>query len=585
MRHNPPGILAGVGISAVLAVLGACQCQDPRVDAGSAGATPAPASAPDARHPVPRPNILLVVLDDIAFTDLGAFGSEIPTPNMDALARDGVIFTGFHASPTCSPSRAMLLSGVDSHSAGLGNMAEELAPNQLGKPGYEGYLNFRVVPLPELLHDAGYHTYMTGKWHLGMTEETGPAARGFEKSFVLLQGGAGAFSNMLPIVGPGKARYREDGRLVESLPADFYSTRFYTERMIEYINANRGDGRPFFGYLAYTSPHWPLQAPDESIARHHGRYAEGYDVLVDKRLKRLKELGLFAHDVIAYPRLPGERAWVDLSVEEKLVEQRRMEIFAAMVEDLDIYLGKVLTWLKDTGQYENTFVFLLSDNGPEGHHLHRGWEQLAQWVSACCDNSLENIGKADSYVWYGPNWGAAGSTPRRMFKGFTSQGGVNVPAMAHFPKVIPGGRISNAITHVMDVMPTILDVAGVTHPGTRYKNRDVLPMVGVSMLSMLKGESDVVHGPDYVIGWELFAKRGLRQGDWKIIYEPFHPLREPWPEGIRTNAWQLYNLVDDPGERHDLAAAQPERLQQMIKAWEHYAERNGVILPNESSGY
>lgn len=547
---------------------------------------PGPAAAAQSGlHAGTRPNVLLIVLDDIAFTDFGFYGGEVPTPNLDTLAREGVIYTGFHVSPTCSPTRAMLLSGNDSHLAGLGNMAEELAPNQQGRPGYEGYLNFRVAALPEVLRDAGYHTYMTGKWHLGLTEATGPAARGFEKSFAMLQGGAGAFNNMLPLIGPGKGKYREDGRLLDSLPADFYATRFYTDKMIEYIDGHRGDGRPFFAYLAHTSPHWPLQAPEESIARHHGKYAEGYDVLVERRLQRLKELGFFAPDVEAYPRLPGEKAWADLTEEERLVEARRMEIFAAMVEDLDIYIGRLVDWLKRSGEYEDTFIFLLSDNGPEGHHLHRGWEELAQWVAECCDNSLENMGRANSYVWYGPNWAVAGSTPRRMFKGFTSQGGVNAPALVHFPKRFRGGRITHAITHVMDVMPTILEIAGVPHPGTRYRGRDVLPMEGVSMLSMLQGEADAVHGPDYVMGWELFAKRGLRQGDWKIIYEPYHPVREPWPEGVRTDTWQLYNLADDPGERRDLSAQYPDKLREMVQLWKDYAARTGTILPDRVGGY
>ena len=570
-------------ISTTIALLSLAGCE--RGEAPAAEKNASTNAAPLlVKHSV-RPNVLLIVLDDIAFTDLGSFGSEIPTPNMDALARGGVIYTGFHVSPTCSPTRAMLLSGNDSHLVGLGNMAEELAPNQQGKSGYEGYLNLRVAALPEVLRDAGYHTYMTGKWHLGLTRETSPAARGFEKSFAMLQGGAGAFSNMLPIVGPGKAKYREDGKLLESLPADFYSTRFYTEKMIEYMQANLADDRPFFAYVAYTSPHWPLQAPEESIARHRGKYAEGYDVLVERRLQRLKELGFFAPGVSAYPRLPGEKAWDELSEQEKRVEQRRMEIYAAMVEDLDIYIGRLVIWLKETGQYDNTFIFLMADNGPEGHHLHRGWEPLAKWMAECCDNSLANMGHADSYIWYGPNWGAAGSTPRRMYKGFTSQGGVNAPAFAHFPKRFSGGRVTQAITHVMDVMPTILAVTGVANPDTRFRDRDVLPMAGESMLTMLEGTTDAVHGPEYAMGWELLAKRGLRQGDWKIIYEPFHELREPWPKGIKTNTWQLYNLAEDPGERHDLADNHPEKLRQLIKAWEEYAAQNGVVIPEVSSGY
>jgi len=532
-----------------------------------------------------RPNILLVVLDDVGFTDLGAWGGVIRTPNMDALAREGLLFTNFHVAPNCSPTRAMLLSGTDSHVTGLGAMGEGITDNQRGQPGYEGYLNFQIAALPELLRDAGYHTYMTGKWHLGLTTETDPAARGFERSFALLQGGAGAFSNMLPLFGPGKAKYHEDGRLLDSLPDDFYSTAFYTERMIDYIDAGQGDGRPFFAYLAYTAPHWPLQAPAESIARYRGKFDQGYDAYREERLSRLKELGFIAQDVEAFSRLPGEPAWDELTVEQQRVEARRMEIYAAMVDDVDRYFGRLLDHLKAIGQYENTFVFFMSDNGPEGHELSQVWPDLAMWAEECCDNSYANMGQADSYIWYGQNWGQAGTVPHRMYKGYTSQGGVNVPAIASFPQLIAGDRRSPALIHVSDVMPTILELAGVAHPGAgHYRDREIVAMQGKSMLALLKGEADTVHGEDYFMAWELFGKRAVRQGDWKVIYEPYHELRE-MPAGISAGVWQLYNLKDDPAELNDLSADYPDKLREMIALWELYAETNNVILPDSWSSY
>jgi arylsulfatase A-like enzyme len=294
-----------------------------------------------------QPNILLIVVDDLGFNDLSLFGSEISTPNIDVLAQEGMVFTNFHVAPTCSPTRAMLLSGTDNHIAGLGNMHEEMPDNQRGQPGYEGFLNDRIAALPELIRDAGYHTYMTGKWHLGLTEETSPAARGFEKSFTIVQGGAGAFSNMLQIFGPEKAMYREDRQLLDSLPDNFYSTKFYTEKMIDYINSSHGDGKPFFSYLAFTAPHWPLQAPAESIEKQKGKYDEGYDVLRERRFNALKEKGLYAHDSEPFPKLPGEPTWESLSSEEKKYEAKKMEIYAAMVNDVDIYIGKLITYLKE----------------------------------------------------------------------------------------------------------------------------------------------------------------------------------------------------------------------------------------------
>lgn len=539
----------------------------------------------EGAQPEPRPNILLIVVDDVAFNDLGIFGGEINTPNIDTLAKEGVVLTGFHASPNCSPTRAMLLSGTDNHVAGLGNMNEEMADNQRGNPGYEGYLNFSVAALPEILQEAGYHTYMTGKWHLGLTQETSPASRGFDKSFVLLQGGAGAFSNMLQIYGPNKAMYREDHKLLDALPEDFYSTRFYTEKMIEYIDSNQGDDQPFFAYLAFTAPHWPLQAPEESIAKYKGKYDAGYDVLLEQRLKALKARGLVAEDVEAFPRLAGEPRWEELNEEQQRYEAKKMEIYAAMVDDIDVYIGKLMDHLKTIGEYDNTFIFFMSDNGPEAHDLDHGWDGLAKFVESCCDNSYENIGKANSYIWYGPNWGQAGNTPLRMFKGFPSQGGVRVPAFAHYPKTVKQGVRYDKILTVMDVMPTILEVADIQHPGQHFRGREVVSMQGASMLAMLTGDAEATHADNYVVGWELFSKRALRQGDWKIIYAPYQEVFEPRVGGIKTDVWQLYNLASDPNEMHDLADKHPDKLQEMIGLWDVYVKTNGVILPDKISGY
>jgi arylsulfatase len=532
-----------------------------------------------------RPNILLIVVDDLGYTDLGVYGGEIPTPNLDTLARSGILFTNVYTSPTCSPTRAMLFSGADNHVAGLGNMAEGLADNQREHPGYEGYLNFRIASLPELLKDAGYRTYMSGKWHLGLTDETSPAARGFERSFALLQGGAGHFSNMLPLVGPGKAMYREDRRLLDALPDHFYSTRFYAKRLIEYIDADSGDMRPFFAYLAFSAPHWPLQAPEASIARHRGKYAQGFDVLHARRLERMAELGIIPSEVEPFPRLHGERSWDELSEEEKKIEARKMEIYAAMVEDIDIYVGEVIDYLKSTGQFDNTFIFFMSDNGAEGHHLDLTWDAMAEWVKECCDNSYENMGRADSYIWYGPNWGRVSTGPWRMFKGYTSEGGIKAPAFAHYPRSVQSGVIDRNFLTVMDVMPTLLELAGVAHPGTTYKGREVRQMKGRSMLSLLKGEVNSVHRSDYVMGWELYARRAIRQGPWKIIYEPYHQLLEPRPAGITTDTWQLYNLREDPAELDDLSQRYPAKRSELIGFWEEYARENGVIIPNQLSGY
>ena len=533
-----------------------------------------------------RPNVLLIVVDDLAFNDLGLFGSEIRTPNIDALAREGVFLTNFHVSPNCSPTRAMLFSGADSHNAGLGTMFEDLAPNQKGNPGYEGYLNFRVAALSELFLEAGYNTYMTGKWHLGLTRETSPAARGFERSFAPLQGGAGAFGNMLPIVGPGKALYRVNGEQLDTLPEDFYSTKFYTELMQKYISADLDDGKPFFAYLAYTSPHWPLQAPQESIARYKGVYDAGYDALVQQRLQNLVDRGLVDADVKPFPRLLDERPWDELSPEEQRYQAKIMEIYAAMVDDVDVYIGRMIDYLKEIGEYDNTVIFFMSDNGPEGHAMQHSFVEVAEWAEACCDNSYENIGNADSYVWLGPNWARAGNTPLRMFKGYTSQGGVRAPAFFHYPRAMQTAVMDDSIITVKDIMPTLLELAGIEHPGAgTFQGREVIAMDGRSVVPVLTGSSASIREPGDFMGWELFGKQALRQGDWKILYVPSIPSRDVRLPVLKPGQWQLYNLADDPAEMNDLAESEPEKLREMLALWEQYTQEINFIYPDTLTGY
>lgn len=539
-----------------------------------------------ADHQEPsRPNFLLIVVDDLGYTDLGIYGSEIDTPNLDMLAREGQVFSQFYSSSMCSPSRAMLLSGMDNHRAGVGNLHAKLAENQKGQVGYEGYLSDRVAALPELLLAEGYHTYISGKWHLGDGEAQSPAARGFEKSYVLAESGAGHFSNMQSLSGPGKAIYRENGKLVESLPEDFYSTRFYANKMIDYIEQDRGDDKPFFAYLAFTAVHFPLQAPESSIQKYKGKYDHGFNVLHTQRLHRLKQLGIIAADTESFPALPAEKSWQQLSEQERRVSARRMEIYAAMIDDLDKYVGKVITYLKDTEQYENTLIFFVSDNGAEGHRLEDGLLPLLDWSVQCCDNSYENMGKPDSYVMLGPNWARAAVGPFRMFKGFTTEGGIRVPAFIHYPAMIKKRDMNHEILTVMDIMPTMLDFAGISHPGSRFQGREVLPMQGRSFAQLLTGDLVNEHNKEFSMGWELLGKRAYRHGDWKIIWQPQQQNWEPWADGIKAGQWQLYKLADDLAEMHDLSAKYPQKRDELVRLWEKYVQDNGVILPDWVSGY
>ncbi len=529
-----------------------------------------------------RPNILLIVADDLGYTDIGAFGGEINTPNLNALAAAGVRLTQFYVAPTCSPTRSMLLSGTDNHLAGLGNMAEELRQNQQNNPGYEGFLNFRVAALPELLQNAGYHTYMAGKWHMGLTKETSPGARGFEHYFSLLQGGAGHLDQM-PLVGPNPAIYEEDGNRI-NLPEKFYSSRTYSEKMISYLEQAPDDGKPFFAYLTFTAPHWPLQAPKESIAKYAGKYDDGYDALQITRFEKMKALGLTTPEMKLSDRIPSEKAWDSLSLDERKIESRKMEIYAAMVDDLDYYLGKVLESLKRSGDFENTMIIFMSDNGPEGAHLNVGWDSLDDWVNQCCDNSFENMGQANSYLWHGPNWSRAVSPQFRMFKGFTTEGGIRVPAIVQYPKLIQEGKIQGAMTTVMDILPTILEVAEIKHPDT-FEGKKILPLRGASMLSLLEGEIEAIHEANYSMGWELFGRRAIRQGDWKIVYEPSGIPWTPNDPEISNDQWRLYHIMNDSGEQNNLAAQEPEKLDSMIELWEIYVSETGVVVPDYNVGY
>jgi arylsulfatase A-like enzyme len=320
-----------------------------------------------------RPNILVIVTDDLGWSDLGAFGGEVDTPNLDRLALSGVRFTGFHTAPTCSPTRSMLLSGVDNHEAGLGTMAEMQLPTQKAKPGYEGYLNDRVASIPELLGAGGYYTVMAGKWHLGLTDERSPAARGFDRSFALLQGLGnhfGADQDGAWRAGDLAADYREDGKLTR-LPDGAYSSDYFADKLIAYLGAPRPAGKanqPFFAYLAFSAPHWPLQAPRDLIAKYKGRYDAGPEALREQRLARQKALGLVPRDAKPFA-LTGVTPWASLTAEERAIQARKMEVYAAMVDRVDQDVGRVLDSLEKSGQLDNTLILFTSDNGPEGSRM------------------------------------------------------------------------------------------------------------------------------------------------------------------------------------------------------------------------
>ncbi|MFL9998370.1 arylsulfatase [Paraburkholderia sediminicola] len=535
-------------------------------------------SDPAARTPSKRPNFLVIVADDLGFSDLGAFGGEIATPNLDALAHAGVRFTDFHTASACSPTRSMLLTGTDHHIAGIGTMAEALSPELAGKPGYEGYLNDRVVALPELLRDAGYFTTMAGKWHLGLTLERAPSARGFERSFALLPGAANHYGFEPVAIDADQPRlhrstrslYVEDDRFVDELPEDFYSSDSFADKLLQYLDERPDDGRPFFAYLPFSAPHWPLQAPAETVEHYRGRYAAGPDALREERLAKQRVLGLLGENVEAHPVVARNAEWDQLTDDERDFSARTMEVYAGMVERLDWNVGRVIEYLKATGELDNTFVLFLSDNGAEGALLEAlpvFGPNLQQFISDHYDNSLPNVGRGNSYVWYGPRWAQAATAPSRLYKAFTTEGGIRVVAFAHYPALARQGEIGGAFSTVMDVVPTVLELAGVKHPGSTYKGRTVAQPKGASLLPYLNRTSDAVHDAHRVTGWELFGMRAVRQGDWKAVFIP---------QPVGPGAWQLYDLAQDPGETRDRAGDEPKKLAALLDHWQAYVVENGV---------
>lgn len=528
----------------------------------------APATGQEAPQEQKRPNFLVILADDLGWSDLGAFGGEIQTPNLDKLAFEGVRFTGLHTAPTCSPTRSMLLTGTDNHIAGIGTMAESLplSPALAGRPGYEGFLNDRVASVAELLGQGGFRTIMSGKWHLGLTEDRSPAARGFERSFSLAQGLSnfwGEDQNKAWTEAGGAPIYREGGKQV-AYPKGTYTTDYFTDRMIEFLEDGRDDQRPFFAYLAYTAPHWPIMAPEENVAKYKGRYDQGYEVLRNERLARQKQLGLIPADVKPH-EFEGVKPWASLTAEERAYEARKMEVYAGMVDRLDQNVGRVIDTLKKLGKYDNTVIVFLSDNGPEGNDIQTpsAFVNHPKVVASLeIDNSFANIGKPTSYLGYGPGWAQANSTPTRLVKGYPTEGGTRVTAFAVGKDVVGKGRISRGNFSVQDIAPTLLDIAGIKHPAT-FNGRPIAPLRGYSLKPVLAGERDAVRSANDPLGTELFFRRGLRLGDWKAVFLP--KMGNLYPRaGVGDGQWRLYNLANDPGETTDLSASQPEKLKELL---------------------
>jgi arylsulfatase/uncharacterized sulfatase len=524
-----------------------------------------------AEHASPRPNIVFILADDLGFTDLASYGGEVSTPNLDALAQQGIRFTNYHTAANCAPARAMLLTGVSSHRAGVPNIPELLPAVQRAHPSYQGVLGDNVVTVATLLEDAGYHTYMAGKWHLGSEPEKRPSRRGFERTVALMDSGADNWEQRpyLPIYT--EANWYADGQRFD-LPENFYSSRFLVDKTIEFIDSNADDGQPFFAYLPFQAVHIPVQAPQVYIDRYMGVYDAGWDALRAARHERAIELGIVpASDRV---RMSSTGDWDALSEDRQRYESKRMAVYAAMIEAMDANIGRLVAHLREQGALENTVFIFTSDNGaeasgpadPAAFAPSRGAALLGY------HQDYERLGLRGSYNSISPSFASAAASPLSYYKFYAGEGGMRVPLIIAGNPVRAAQSMTAAFAWATDITPTILSLAGVVAPDGRYGGRPVEPISGRNLLPLIAGDADQVRVATDVVGYELTGHGVLFQGDYKL-------LRNQPPMG--DGAWYLYDIVADPGEVNDLKQQMPLRFQQMLAAYEMF-ERNDGVLPMPS---
>jgi arylsulfatase A-like enzyme len=497
-----------------------------------------------------KPNIVVILADDMGFSDLGCYGSEIATPNLNRLAENGVRFTQFYNTGRCCPTRAALLTGLYSHQAGVGHMTDErTGKNGELLPGYSGRLNDRCVTIAEVLKPAGYFTAMTGKWHVGHNFGVMPSGRGFDRS---LHAAAGGFYFSDAKGGPLFLDGKSVGRTNDPLPKQWYTTDIWTEYGLKFVDEARAAKKPFFLYVAENAPHFPLQVPQEEIQRWRGKYKVGWDALREARYRRQIEMGLIDKSWPLSPRLPEVPAWESLSPEQQDRYDLLMSIYAAVVEHMDRAIGKLIDGLKERGELDNTLIFFLSDNGGNAESGIAGKTGAAGVP-----------GDAKSDVFIGQCWATLNNTPFVRYKHYTDEGGISTPLIAHWPKGIPAarnGQFEKQPGHLVDIMATCLDVAGATYP-KEYSGKSITPYQGVSLRPALLGE-DIKRGKP--IFWEHEGNRAVREGQWKVV-------------ALEGKPWRLYDLAADRTEQLDLAAGQPERVKALAAKWDEWAAQSNVL--------
>lgn len=506
-----------------------------------------------------RPNVVIILADDVALMDFGAYGGEARTPNIDALAGRGALFTQYRASPLCSPSRAMLLTGMDAHLTGVATIPKVLPREQRGKPGYKMALEPGVLTLADRLSAQGYRTIMSGKWHLGEAANEMPQAHGFDRSFALAASGADNWNDRSYMPYYKDAPWFEDG-VETSLPQDFYSSRFIVDTAIRYL-AETDPAKPFFAYLPFQAIHIPVQAPQAFIDRYKGRYDAGWEALRQERHQRAQALGLIPQGAPLAALPPEFRPWNSLSDEDRALYAARMEVNAAMLEAMDFHIGRLIAHLKASGEYDNTIFIVSSDNGPEPS---RGDDTvtlgLFHWLTGY-HIGAQNMGGPGSWGFIGPEWAAAAATPGAWFKFYATEGGIRVPLIMAGPGIAPRRVDSPAM--ITDIAPTVLDWLEVNPAVSSGK-----PMTGRSLLPVLSGQAESAYGPDEARAVEVSGNSALYLGDYKIT-------RSVPPVG--DNQWRLYNLARDPGETTDLSASEPAVKARLLAEYDAYAKRVGVL--------
>lgn len=504
-----------------------------------------------------RPNILLILADDMGYSDIGCYGSEISTPNLDSLAYNGMRMTQFYNASRSCPSRASLLTGLYQHQAGIGDMVKNL-----GHPAYQGYLNDSCVTIAEVLKNAGYNTYMCGKWHVGDTVTVRPMARGFKRFFGLVDGASSYFDlkkyrqshtrDMMMLIDDEAYNPPQEG---------FYMTDAFTDYALQFLDEQKNSRKPFFFYLAYTAPHWPLHALPEDINKYKGRYMIGWDSLRVERYKRMLSLGVIDSLCALSPRDEKVPAWNSLDIDQQIDNDLRMAVYAAMIDRMDQNIGRIIRKLKEQKKFDNTLIIFISDNG--GCHENISQQDIIKREG--------KVGTRNSFDSYNRGWANVSNTPFRMFKHWVHEGGISTPCIISYPGVCPKGSICTVPLHIIDLMPTFVELAQANYPSI-YRNTPIHPMEGISMMPFIRGKNS--YGEDHPAQiWEHEGNKALRKGLWKVVSKFDYDKNQSGP-------WELYNMYNDRAEQHDLSHVHAN-ICELLVSWYEKWEKHVHTVPYE----